>query len=196
MAVSSNPRVHRSAPYSPEFAQLICDRLASGEMLYKICKTPGYPAQSTVLYWVLDDVEGFAARYARARTVWFDVMAEDTVNIADTARKGKKTETKEVGRACSTCTKDLRWQGGWKHSEDMTVMCAGAKASKVIEEKVTTGDTVERSKLQVDTRRWLLSKLRPDKYGDRSTLDLSVTGTLNLADTLNSRRQKREEEQK
>lgn len=29
-------------------------------------------------------------------------------------------------------------------------------------------DHINRSKLRVDTRKWLLSKLRPDQYGDRS----------------------------
>jgi hypothetical protein len=28
-------------------------------------------------------------------------------------------------------------------------------------------DMVERCRLQIDTRKWLLSRLRPDKYGDR-----------------------------
>ncbi len=28
---------------------------------------------------------------------------------------------------------------------------------------------VERARLQVDARKWLLSKLRPEKYGDRTT---------------------------
>jgi hypothetical protein len=193
MAVS--PSSYRSAPYDPIIAQTICDRLAAGEMLRKICKSPGYPAESTVRMWVLDDTAGFATLYARARNIWFDVVAEDTIAISDTPKKGKKTETKEVGRECSLCGKDLRWLSGWKHSEDRSVMCEGAIAKKVFEEKVTTGDTVERARLQVDTRKWLLAKLRPDRYGDRSTLDLSVTGTLNLADALNSRRQKREEQE-
>lgn len=34
-------------------------------------------------------------------------------------------------------------------------------------------DMVERAKLQVDSRKWLLSRLRPDKYGDISNLRLS-----------------------
>jgi hypothetical protein len=36
--------------------------------------------------------------------------------------------------------------------------------------KVTTGDMIEHRRLQVDTRKWLLSKLRPEKYGDRQTI--------------------------
>jgi hypothetical protein len=32
---------------------------------------------------------------------------------------------------------------------------------------ITRADAVERAKLQVDTRKWLLSKLAPKKYGER-----------------------------
>ena len=36
---------------------------------------------------------------------------------------------------------------------------------------------VARNRLRVDTRKWVASKLKPKKYGDK--LDLGVTGTLN-----------------
>ena len=34
-------------------------------------------------------------------------------------------------------------------------------------EEKTTGDMVERTRLQVESRKWLLSKLFPKKYGDK-----------------------------
>jgi hypothetical protein len=34
----------------------------------------------------------------------------------------------------------------------------------------TTTDAVDRSRLKVDARKWLMSKLKPKKYGDRTTL--------------------------
>lgn len=36
--------------------------------------------------------------------------------------------------------------------------------------EASTGDMIEHRRLQVDTRKWLLSKMRPEKYGDRLTL--------------------------
>jgi hypothetical protein len=46
-----------------------------------------------------------------------------------------------------------------------------------IETKV--GDMLGHRKLQVDTRKWILGKLNPKKYGDSSRLDLSSTdGTM------------------
>lgn len=43
---------------------------------------------------------------------------------------------------------------------------------------VVNGEAVQRSKLRADTRKWLLSKLIPKKYGDRVALDHG--GSINL----------------
>lgn len=37
-------------------------------------------------------------------------------------------------------------------------------------QEVVQGDTIERSRLRVDARKWLASKLKPKKYGDSTTL--------------------------
>ncbi len=39
-------------------------------------------------------------------------------------------------------------------------------------------DVINRSRLRVDTRKWIMSKLAPKKYGDR--VDHAVTGDLNI----------------
>lgn len=44
------------------------------------------------------------------------------------------------------------------------------KTSKRNGEEVTTGDMVERSRLQIDARKWLLAHLAPKKYGDRTII--------------------------
>lgn len=55
--------------------------------------------------------------------------------------------------------------------------------------EVLNVDHVQRSKLRVDTRKWLLSKLAPKKYGDRVATELSgpdggPVQVQNLADLL------------
>lgn len=42
--------------------------------------------------------------------------------------------------------------------------------------EITTGDMIEHRRLQVDSRKWMASKLLPKKYGDK--LDLNVSGKL------------------
>jgi hypothetical protein len=76
----------RPARYTQELADLICERLAEGEPLRQICRDEGMPAASTVRLWIVDDVNGFSAQYARAREIQAHTMAEEILEIADDAR--------------------------------------------------------------------------------------------------------------
>lgn len=121
----------RPSTYQAEIAAKICARLAQGEPLKGICRDDDMPADSTVRGWVIDDVQGFAAQYARARDLGLDALAEDILSIADTPQVGQKTVSKATGL------------------------------------EVTEGDMIEHRRLQVDARKWYLSKVAPKKYGDK-----------------------------
>ncbi len=139
----------RPSTYTPETAALICERLAAGESLRAICRDDGMPPESTVRGWVLDDVQGFSAQYARARDIGLDALAEETLAIADTPVEGVRREESDDGY------KEVR--------EDM----------------------LGHRKLQVDTRKWLLSKLAPKKYGDKTSMELTGAngGPVQISDT-------------
>jgi hypothetical protein len=44
----------------------------------------------------------------------------------------------------------------------------------------TDHDVIARSRLRVDTRKWLMSKLSPKKYGDRVAVDANHSGGVEL----------------
>lgn len=134
----------RTSTYTEAIAAEICERLASGESLRAICRDERMPPHPTVLGWVLDDLQGFADQYARARAIGLDVVADDLLDIADTPVIGEETED---------------------------------DGDKV---KVKRGDMLGHRKLQVDTRKWYLSKLAPKKYGDKQAVELS--GSLAVTD--------------
>jgi hypothetical protein len=71
----------RPSSYSAEIAQLICDRLATGESLLSICKDESFPTESTVRHWALEDREGFFANYSRARDLGLDCRADKVLEI-------------------------------------------------------------------------------------------------------------------
>lgn len=73
--------IHSS--YTPELAAEICTRIETGESLRSICRDLHMPDERTVRRWYVDDVEGFAPQYARARDIALDLMAEDVLDIAD-----------------------------------------------------------------------------------------------------------------
>lgn len=59
----------------------ICERMADGESLNSICKS-GVASYQTVMNWLNSKPE-FLEKYARARAMQADKMAEDIISIAD-----------------------------------------------------------------------------------------------------------------
>lgn len=125
----------RPSQFSVDVASEICGRLASGESLRAICRDEGFPPESTVRGWVIDNVEGFSAQYARARELQLESWADEIVEISDDgtndwmerATKGGDTET------------------------------------------VIDHEHITRSRLRVDTRKWLLSRL-VTKFSDKTAI--------------------------
>jgi len=151
--------------YEPEIAATVCARIAAGQSLRTIEQDPAMPSMTTVCRWLQDDPE-FREQYARAREALLEGWSSEIIELADKPLIGEKTEKKEVGRECSECGKPVRWlRGAWRHSDDGASLCDGASAQKVVEERVTTGDNTERTKIQIDARKWLLGKLKPKVYG-------------------------------
>lgn len=67
--------------------------------------------------------------------------------------------------------------------EDDLLVIADDRSQDVIERTLKNGETVEvqnsefiaRSKVRIDTRKWLMSKINPKKYGERLEVDQKVT---------------------
>jgi hypothetical protein len=60
------PKRGRPSLYSPEIAEEICERLASGESMRRICQDEHMPGRRTVEGWMDADPD-FRAKCARAR---------------------------------------------------------------------------------------------------------------------------------
>lgn len=132
-----------------------------------ICRTPGFPISPPgVVAWTKKYPE-FAERYRESCLIGYEMMGDEILAIADTVREGKKIKAKTIGRECSECGKELKWiKSGWVHEINESELCPGAKAKKVKELETVTGDMVERAKLQMQARQWLLSKRHPERYGE------------------------------
>lgn len=102
------------------------------------------PPAPTVRGWVIDDVQGFAAQYTRARQVGFEEMADELTEISDDVSQDTISDPEKGDRPNS------EW--------------------------------ITRSRLRVDTRKWLLSKALPKIYGEK--LDVAVTGDVSFGERL------------
>ncbi len=129
----------RGNTYTDELADRICQLLASGVSLGRICKMDGMPARSTILGWVFVR-EDFREKYWLARKIQSEGLADEIIEIAD---DGRNDFMEVEGRNGQT---------------------------KVLADH----EHINRSKLRMDARRFLLAKLQPERYGER--LDVNHTG--------------------
>lgn len=145
--------------YTPELFAEICKRIAKGEFLNHICKTAGMPAAQTVREWVLDDYDGCARVYARAREMQYDSVAEEAIAIADTPEQGRKvtTKTSVIGPVREETTGDMtehrklrietrKWilgkltaKYGEKKAVDLTISTNEDAAQRLMEARARAG---------------------------------------------------------
>lgn len=130
----------RPTDYTEEITIAICNRLSVGESLNEICKDAEMPDKSTVFRWIGRHPE-FNDKYAKAKVVGIEALAEDLLDIADNSANDWMT----------------------KNDPDNPGF-------------LLNGDSVQRSRLRIDTRKWILSKLAAKKYGEK--VDHTIDGTL------------------
>lgn len=73
----------RPKAYSDQSAEEILRRIAKGETMFSICKDAHLPTSETVRQWVLQDENGFSAKYALARDEQCEFWADEIIEIAD-----------------------------------------------------------------------------------------------------------------
>ena len=73
----------RDGSYDEALATEILDLLAEGKTLRAICREPNMSSARTVSRWATDDINGFAARYDRARRLQGDAIFDEVVDITN-----------------------------------------------------------------------------------------------------------------
>lgn len=77
----------RPSEFTPEIGEQICNRIAMGETMTKICRSAKMPDRSTVWRWT-ETSDEFCNALARARALQAWSWADESVDIAD--RAGRK----------------------------------------------------------------------------------------------------------
>ena len=85
-SAKKNPKMNKGGrppeAVDPEIIEEICAWVADGKTLRSFCRQEGKPAWRTVYNWLTKDDE-FQARFAHAREIGQDAIAEDTLEIID-----------------------------------------------------------------------------------------------------------------
>lgn len=144
--MSAPKKIGRPTSFTDEIGREICERIADGESLRRICDSEHIPDRKTVLRWLVTlctekhpELVTFRHQYAQARAAQAETFLDEILDIADDG------------------TNDWMQKQG-RDGEDYEVL---------------NHEHVQRSKLRVDARKWAMSKLAPKKYGDRTALEHS-----------------------
>ena len=82
---------------TPALREQIIGQLEFGKSLREICAAEGMPNRSTVHDWIANNVQGFAAQYARAKETGLDQLAEECLQIADSPLIGEEVISRADG---------------------------------------------------------------------------------------------------
>jgi hypothetical protein len=134
------PRTGRPKIYTKEIADYICEQLMEGRTLTAICREEKVPVLATVFGWLRETSPNFVKEFLKAYLVARQVQGEV---VADQAM-----DIADDGRNDTYFKKD--------------------KNGKMV--RVIDYDNVQRSRLRVEHKRWLASKLYPRKFSDRMQL--------------------------
>jgi hypothetical protein len=115
--------------YREDVAERILERVAAGDSVHSICRSPGMPKRDAVAQWIYRDFRDFGRRYYEAFAARCSLMAQECIDIVDEAQ-----------------------------GQDMA------------------GVTSARNR--ADMRKWLLSRLIPERFGDRLAHDHQVSGSV------------------
>lgn len=165
-AVSAAKAPAPKKPHPPKYDKekaitTVLDELAAGASLISVCKQDGLPSFTTFMRWLAEEGEAgdrLRDQYARAREIQAEVIAEDILTIAD--------EECTMVKADKHGSRDDDGDGNTEVVFDSTA--------------------VQRNRLRVDARKWLLSKMAPKKYGDKIQAEHSGPngGVIQVASTV------------
>ena len=130
----------------------VCDyafeQLKTGRTLASVCEDPGMPTMAMFRTWIeLDDPPGIAARYAQARQIGYWLLAEELVALSD---------------------KTHEWVVKPKLDADGAPMLDEHGNHIAVKELVPlNSELIAHAKLQIDTRKFMLSKMLPKTFGDK-----------------------------
>jgi terminase small subunit-like protein len=183
--------------YPPETVDRLLGELMRGRPLVEVCGDPGMPDHTTVNRWVANDRDGFAQRYRRAREIGnlrkaaVSYTAETADRILDELMSGRP-----LGEICDApdmpaASSVRRWitedREGFaaRYRQAIEIGChtIAHQTLSIVDdrrndwivqqredgttEKILDPERVNRARLRVQARHWLVSKLLPKKFGDR-----------------------------
>ena len=96
--------------YSEQIAREVCERVAKGRSINSVCKDSDMPVRSTFYEWISTH-SWLADKYARARELRAEVLAEEIIEIADNAEDANKARLQVDARKWAASKLDAKRYG-------------------------------------------------------------------------------------
>lgn len=132
----------RPSKFTQELADEICRRVSEGRSLRSVCRDADMPTDETVRQWRLADAE-FSAQYARAREARAEVLADEIVEIADTAEDAQLARLRVDARKWAASKLDPKRYGD-RLDIDATVRKAEVSENPLTDEQWAASYAVNR----------------------------------------------------
>jgi hypothetical protein len=133
-----------------EVTAYVCAELQKGRSLENICSTDdNMPSVATFLAWVQGDPSGIGKDYAHAREIGYLLLADEIVALSDKTHEWVTVQ-------------ELSPDGDPVFEAD-----GKPKLKKML--LPLNSDVIAHKRVQIDTRKWVLSKMLPKVYGDKIT---------------------------
>lgn len=126
--------------YTKEVGDKICERLAEGDSLRKICAESGMPSRWSVFRWLDDEAnEAFRNQYARAREWQAESLMDEILEISDDASrdvvtKGEGEEAYDRERFTASARDKIKIDARFKLMGQLNPKKYGAKMSLAVTE--------------------------------------------------------------
>jgi len=134
----------------------VCSELKAGRSLESICKDPGMPTVGSFLEWVKKDPNGIGKEYAHAREIGYALLADEIIQLSDKTHEWVMVqETDQDG-------------------EPVFDQAGNPLLKKVL--MPLSADVIAHKRVQIDTRKWMLSKMLPKIYGDKVVQEHTGSG--------------------
>jgi len=183
--------------YSAAIADRIIDQLMDGRSVVEICREPDMPNQTTVWRWAVENRDGFAARYRRARAIGHGRPGQVPYNAAIAERiLGELMKGRPLSEICAepdmpanasvrNWVKDDRdgFAEQYRQAREIGLHMIADDMLDIVDNRdhdwiarlgpdgdivfVLDPQRVRRAKLRCDTRQALLSKLLPRVFGEQ-----------------------------
>lgn len=96
--MSPQPKASHGVALTADVWASICEQIAAGKSVAAICKAKSMPSKQTVFKHLADN-EAMRAEYEAAKLLSADALADDVLEISDTAKDAESAQVAKVRMA-------------------------------------------------------------------------------------------------